>query len=105
MIVISVESSSTLFAVDHVKAILLYRFINYESYYMTHPIILYDSYDLTQMMTDIIESKPINDKSVPYHVRKNLLIQTELLLLCNQFLDKLQPDLPPVTINSLPICP
>ena len=54
MIVISVESSSTFFAVDHVKAILLTGFIKHESCNMTHPIILYDSLDKTQMVIHII---------------------------------------------------
>ena len=52
MIVISVESSSPLFAIDHVKAILLTHFSN-----MTHPIILYDSIGITQIVTDIIKSE------------------------------------------------
>ena len=57
VIVISVESSSPLFAIDHIKAILLTRLVKYESYYMTHPIILYNSLDITQMVTDISESE------------------------------------------------
>ena len=51
VIVISVESSSPLFAIDHIKAILLTRLVKYESYYMTHSIIFYDTFDISQMMT------------------------------------------------------
>ena len=41
VIVISVESSSPLFAIDHVKAILLTRLVKYDSsYFMTHLILL-----------------------------------------------------------------